>query len=77
MSICKIKNRIKNKALKLKETVANAITNERGDLSIFTTKLGLAVVTVLVIAALIVVGPDTFRDLWDWFIAGLQKAFKF
>lgn len=53
------------------------VKNERGSLDIFTTKLGLAVVSVIAVVLLIAAVRVAVPDLWDWFINGMKGAFTF
>ena len=73
----KITNKLRENAIKLKVALDTNINNQRGDLSIFTTKLGLAVVAVLVIVVLIVAGPKSFTEMWDWFTSTMKQRLTF
>lgn len=68
---------MKRVAVKKMVKVYAKLNNEKGSLDIFTTKLGLAVVTVLIIVGLMVFGPKSFTEMFQWFTATMQSRFNF
>ena len=59
------------------QKVIDILIDERGSLDIFTTKVGLAVVSVIAIVLLIAAVNVTLPEIWDWFINGMKDAFQF
>lgn len=58
----------------IKGFVKGFINEERGDLSTLAAKLGLGVVTVVIVVALIALAPGTATDLWNSFVTYVKGA---
>lgn len=66
----------KVKGEKSRISVKELVLNERGDLSIFATKLGLGVIAVIVVVVLMALANAAAPDLFNSFINKLKSSFS-